>query len=251
MEEQVIFGKHPVLDALEAGSPVIDKVLLEDGTRGELEVSLRKACKKAGVPMQYIPRERFAKYTKSNHQGVIALLGAVPNYYKLAELLPTILERGEVPLLVILDGVTDVRNFGAIARTAAGIGAHAIIEPLKGAASINGDAMKASAGALSTLPICRESSLSAVMDFLGEADIQVVASDLKTEYYVADIDFTEPTAIIMGAEGEGISRHLLQRSDRCFKIPMGGTIDSFNVSVATGMVLYEAARQRMNKAKME
>ncbi len=239
----ILYGKHPVLDALAAGT-AIDKVLLEEGTRGELEVSLRHACKKAGVQMQYIPRERFSKYTKQNHQGVIALLSAIPNYYSITDLLPAIFERGEVPLLILLDNVTDVRNFGAIARTAEGAGAHAIIVAQKGVAHINAEAMKASAGALATLPVCRETSLSVVLDYLGQSGVQVVASDLKGTLPLKNVDFTEPTAILIGSEGEGVSRHLLKRADMCFTIPMNGTTDSYNVSVATGMMLYEALRQR-------
>ena len=239
----IIYGKHPVLDALAAQTP-IDKVLLLDGTHGEMEIALRKACKEAGVQLQYIPKERFARYTRENHQGVVALLSQLPQYFELATLLPAIFERGEVPLLLVLDGVTDVRNFGGIARTAAGAGAHAILIAQKGAAHINADAMKASAGALATLPICRETSLSAVMDLLGSAGVQVVASDLKSTIQLHLIDLKEPTAILIGSEGDGVSRHLLQGADYRFSLPMRGTTDSYNVSVATGMVLYEVMRQR-------
>ena len=218
----IIYGKHPVLDALAAGTP-IDKVLLQEGTRGELEIELRHACKKAGVQLQYIPKERFGKYTRENHQGVIGLLSQLPTYYALADLLPTIFEKGEIPLLVILDGVTDVRNFGGIARTAEGAGAHAIIIAQKGAAHINAEAMKTSAGALATIPVCRESSLSVVLDLLGAAGVQVIASDLKATHRLQDVDMTEGTAILIGAEGDGVSHHLLKRADTRFTIPMRGT----------------------------
>ena len=240
---EIIYGRHPVLEALAAETP-IDKVLLLEGTRGELEIEMRHACKKSGVQLQYIPKERFTRYTRENHQGVIALMSALPNYHNLKELYPTIEAKGEVPLLVILDGITDVRNFGAIARTAEAAGAHAIIVAQKGVAHINADAMKASAGALSILPVCRESSLSAVLDFLGEVGVQVLASDLKGHARLQDIDLKEPTAFIVGAEGEGVSSHLLKRSDSRFKIPVLGTTDSYNASVAAGMMLYEVLRQR-------
>lgn len=241
---EVIYGRHPVLEALAAENP-IDKVLLLDGTHGEMEIQLRHACKKAGVQLQYIPKERFARYTRENHQGVVALMSALPNYHTLADLLPKIIARGEVPLLVILDGITDVRNFGAIARTAEAAGAHAIIVAQKGVAHINGDAMKASAGALATLPVCRETSLAVVLDLLGMNDIQVLASDLKGHARLQDIDMTEPTALIIGSEDEGVSKHLLIRADSRFKLPMAGTTDSFNASVAAGMMLYEVLRQRI------
>jgi 23S rRNA (guanosine2251-2'-O)-methyltransferase len=241
---EIIYGRHPVLDALAAENP-IDKVLLLEGTRGELEVEMRQACKKAGVQLQYIPKERFARYTRENHQGVIALMSALPNYHSLKDLLPAIIARGEVPLLVILDGITDVRNFGAIARSAEAAGAHGLIVAMKGVAHINAEAMKASAGALATLPVCRESSLSAVLDMLGLEGIQVLASDLKGHARLQDIDMNEPTAFIVGSESEGVSHHLLQRADSRFKLPMNGTTDSYNASVAAGMMLYEVLRQRL------
>lgn len=241
---EIIYGKHPILDAFKAGIS-IDKVFIQEGTHGELEIEMRKACKSANVPMQFVPKERLNSITRQNHQGVIAFISTLPQYYSLKEIFPTILEREEMPLLLLLDGVTDVRNFGAIARSAEAMGVHAIVVPQKGAALVNAEAMKASAGALAHIPVCRETSLSVVLDFLALNDVQVVAADLRAGKPLHRVDFRQPTAILQGAEGAGVSKHLLMRVDDSFIIPMCGEVDSFNVSVATGITLYEAIRQRL------
>lgn len=244
-KNQLIFGRHPVVDAIRAGKD-IDKVMLQKGTTGNVEKELRKLCKQHNIPLQYTPKERIARYAKGkNHQGVIAFLALIP-YYKIADLLPLLFEQHYPPLLVVLDGVTDVRNFGAIARTAEGAGAHGIIVPSKGSALINADAMKTSAGALSHLPVCRETSISAAVDFLLLSGVQVVASELGAPNRLQDIDFTVPTAIVMGAEGEGINPGVLRKASKRFLIPMQGKTDSFNVSVAAGMILYESMCQRVS-----
>ena len=165
-------------------------------------------------------------------------------YQKLEDVLPFVYEKGEVPLLILLDNVTDVRNFGAIARTAEVMGVHAIVVPLQGAALLNAEAMKTSAGALSRIPICREKNLSQVLDYLAQSGVRVVASDLKGRSKLYEVDFTPPTAILMGSEGEGVNMALLRRADERFIIPQVGTTDSLNVSVATGVILYEVLRQR-------
>jgi 23S rRNA (guanosine2251-2'-O)-methyltransferase len=165
-------------------------------------------------------------------------------YYKLEDVLPTVYERSEVPLLVLLDSVTDVRNFGAIARTAEVCGAHALVVPQKNTALINAEAMKTSAGALNILPVCRESSLMAAVEYLQMSGVQVLASDLKAEARLQDLDLKLPTAFVLGAEGEGISEPIARRADQRFIIPQLGQTDSLNVSVAAGMMLYESMRQR-------
>jgi len=242
MKEELIYGRHPVLDAIRAGRE-LDKVMLQRGTRGEFEKEVRALCKEHDIPLQYAPKERLQKWTKGNHQGIIALLAMIP-YYRLEDLIPMLYEREDVPLIVILDGVTDVRNFGAIARTAECAGAHALVIPRKGAARINADAMKTSVGALAHLPVCREDSLNNAIDLLKMSGIQVFASDLKGEKILHELDFTVPTAIVLGSEDEGVSHGILNKSER-FVIPQKGKTDSYNVSVAAGMMLYEVLRQRV------
>jgi 23S rRNA (guanosine2251-2'-O)-methyltransferase len=242
----LIYGRHPIADAIRAGK-AFEKVMIQQGLRGEAEIEIRHLTKAHGIPLSIVPREKLSKMAggnQANHQGFLGFLALV-EYQKLDEVLPFIYEKGENPLLLILDSVTDVRNFGAIARSAEVMGVQAIVVPLQGAALLNGDAMKTSAGALSRLNICREKTLSAVLDYLAQAGVQVVASDLKAEKKVFDIDFTMPTAILMGSEGEGINPALLRRADEKFIIPQVGTTDSLNVSVATGVILYEALRQRL------
>jgi 23S rRNA (guanosine2251-2'-O)-methyltransferase len=245
MEEQnkeIIFGRHPVLDAIKAGHTV-DKVVVQQGIRGEFEKEVRQLCKTMGIPLTTVPKERMGKWTRGNHQGIIALISAI-SFYRLEHILPNVFERGEVPLFLVLDGITDVRNFGAIARTAEVCGAHALIVPQKKTAWINAEAMKASAGALGLLPVCREPSLANALDLLRNSGVQVLASDLHAERYLFDMDFCPPTALVLGAEDEGIGPVARQAADHTFVIPQKGQTDSLNVSVAAGMMLYEAVRQR-------
>ncbi len=241
--KQLLYGRHPVQEAIEAGNP-IEKVWLQQGLRGEMEKSFRHLCRERGIPLVVIPRERLSQLVKGNHQGVVAMLASV-TYYKLAEVLPGVYERGENPLLLLLDGVTDVRNIGAIARSAEVCGAQALVTPLKGSGAINPDAVKTSAGALSRLPVCRESSLDSAINLLQESGVQVLASDLKGALYLHELDLTQPIAFVLGAEGDGISPAIARAADFCFKIPQLGQLNSFNVSVAAGIMLYETMRQRM------
>ena len=240
----MIYGHHPVADALRAGK-AFEKIMIQQGIRGEMEVEIRQLGKQFNVPISVVPREKLNKMASgANHQGIIGFMALV-TYYELDAVLPFIFEKGETPLLILLDNVTDVRNLGAIARSAEVMGVHALVVPQKGGALINAEAMKASAGALSRLPICREKNLSAVLDYLGASGVRVVASDLKASQKVFDIDFNYPTAILMGSEGEGVNPALLRRADETFIIPQVGTTDSLNVSVATGVILYEALRQKL------
>ncbi|MEL7020625.1 MAG: 23S rRNA (guanosine(2251)-2'-O)-methyltransferase RlmB [Bacteroidota bacterium] len=241
-QPNLIFGRHPVVDALQSGTPM-DKLLLQQGTRGEFEKEIRHLARQFNVPLQVIPKERMNKWTRKNHQGIIGLLSLL-TYYRIEDVLPTIYEQSKTPLLVIMDGVTDVRNFGAIARSAEVSGAQAIIIPKKGSAQINADAIKTSAGALTKIAVCREHSLIRTIEFLQMSGIQVLASDLKGSKKVFDLDLSLPTALVVGAEGDGVSKAVLQQVDERFIIPQPGTTDSLNVSVATGIMLYEAVRQR-------
>ncbi len=245
MEEQnlIIYGRHPIVDAIEAGK-TIDKIMLQQGIRGEFEKEIRQLSKEHGFPVQIVPKEKLNKIVRGNHQGIVGFISLVP-YYRLEDVLPGVFESSQTPLLVLLDGVTDVRNFGAIARSAELTGAQALVTSLKGSAQINADAMKASAGALAKIPVCRETSIMAAIELLQISGVQVIASDLQATKPVFGIDFTQPTAIIIGSEGEGVSPALLRKADDFFIIPQVGTTDSFNVSVATGIILYEAMRQRL------
>ncbi len=242
-KQQLIYGRHPVVDAIQSGQ-TIDKVLIQQGLKGEVERELRQLSKSHGFPLQYVPKERLNKFTRGNHQGVVALISLVP-YYRLEDVLPGIFERSEVPLILLLDGITDVRNFGAIARSAEIAGAHAIVTSLKGSALINADAMKTSAGALAKIPVCRESSIMQALELLRLSGVRVLASDMQSHTPIYSVDFQQPTAIIIGSEGEGVNQALLRAADDTFVIPQRGTTDSFNVSVATGIMLYEVIRQRM------
>ena len=238
----IIYGRHPVVDALRSGTP-IEKVMLQQGIRGEMEKELRHLCRDENVLLQVVPKERLNKIVRGNHQGVIALQALI-RYYRLEDVLPGIYEKSETPLIVLLDGVTDVRNFGAIARTAEASGAHALVIPQKNSAQINAEAMKTSAGALATIPVCRESSLIAAIEFLQLSGIKVLASSLEATKPLYELDLRQPAAFILGAEGEGISPAVARAAYEQFVIPQKGTTDSFNVSVAAVMMLYEAMRQR-------
>lgn len=242
-EPNLIFGIRAVIEAIDAGK-VIDKILLQKGLSNELFNQLRKALQGKDIPYQFVPPEKIRRITDKNHQGVIAYLAEV-TYYNTEDVLTQVFEKGKTPLVLILDRITDVRNFGAIARSAECAGADFIIIPSRGAAQINGDAIKTSAGALHRLPVCREDNLKTTIEYLKESGLQVVACHEKTEKLIYDADFKKPTAIIMGSEENGISGEYLKRSDVQVKIPMPGNIASLNVSVATGIVLFEAVHQRM------
>jgi 23S rRNA (guanosine2251-2'-O)-methyltransferase len=242
---QIIFGRHPVVDAIRSGQR-FEKLYLQRGTHGEFEKEIRGLAKEFDIPLQYVPKERMSRLTKGNHQGIVGLLSLIP-YYKLEDVIPGIYEKGEAPLILVLDGVTDVRNFGAIARSAEVCGAHALVVPRSGGAPVNADALKTSAGALTRLPVCRENSLVNAVEFLQQSGINVFASDLQARKAIYDLDLTVPMAYVIGAEDAGVSPALLSRVNECFIIPQKGETDSLNVSVASGIMLYEALRQRSKK----
>lgn len=242
-EDNLIFGIRAVIEAINADKPV-DKILLQKGLSNELFGQLRNALKGKDIPYQFVPPQKIDRITKKNHQGVIAYLAEV-TYYSTEDLLQEVFESGRTPLILILDRVTDVRNFGAVARSAECAGVDFIIIPARGAAQINADAMKTSAGALHRIRVCREDNLKDTIDYLKEYDIQIVACHEKTDTLMYDADLKKATAIIMGSEENGISGEYLKRSDIAVKIPMSGQIASLNVSVATGIVLFEVIRQRL------
>lgn len=242
-EEHLIFGMRAVIEALDAGKE-IEKILLQKGLSNELYNQLRKALRGQTIPIQFVPPEKIKRLTDKNHQGVVAYLTEI-TYYETEDLLARVFENGKNPLILILDRVTDVRNFGAIARSAECAGVDFIVIPSRGAAQINGDAIKTSAGALHRMKVCRENNLKDTIEYLKESGVQIVACHEKTDKLIYDADFRKPTAIIMGSEENGISGEYLKRSDGQVKIPMPGKTASLNVSVATGVILFEAVKQRL------
>jgi 23S rRNA (guanosine2251-2'-O)-methyltransferase len=242
-EDNHIYGIHAVIEAIKAGKE-IDKILIQRGLAGQLFNELRKVLQGTDIPYQMVPPEKINRITKKNHQGVIAFVCEI-EYFKAEDVLHKVFSEGKTPLVLLLDKITDVRNFGAIARTAECSGVDMIIVPQRGSAQVNGDAIKTSAGALHRIPVCREYNLKDTITFLKESGLQIVACHEKTEKLIYDVDFKIPTAIIMGSEDTGISGEYLRLCTDAVKIPMNGKIASLNVSVATGIVLYEVIRQRL------
>ena len=238
----MIFGVRAVIEAIEAGKD-IDKILVKRDIQSDLSKELFAALKGKFIPVQRVPVEKINRITRKNHQGVVAFIAAV-TYQRTEDIVPTLFEEGKTPLLVMLDGVTDVRNFGAIARTCECAGVDAVIIPAKNSASVNADAMKTSAGALHTLPVCREQSLRVTIKYLKESGFKIIAATEKGDYDYTRADYTAPTCIIMGAEDTGIPYDHLSLCDEWVKIPLMGHIASLNVSVAAGILIYEAVRQR-------
>jgi 23S rRNA (guanosine2251-2'-O)-methyltransferase len=241
-ESDFIFGLRPVIEAVKAGRQ-IDRLLIKQGLQGVLYHELMIEVRKYNIPYQIVPAERIELITRKNHQGVVALLALV-EFQSVENILPGIFEKGEDPLIIALDGVSDVRNFGAIVRSASCLGAHAILIPEKGAARITADAIKTSAGALHTFPVCREKSILKAVGYLRESGLKVIASDEKSGIRLNESDLRGPAAIIMGSEDKGINRELASLADIKVRIPIEGEIGSLNVSVAAGILLYEIKRQR-------
>jgi 23S rRNA (guanosine2251-2'-O)-methyltransferase len=247
MTTNIIYGHHPVVEAVAAGKPV-EKLFFQQGVRGDFEKEIRHLAKAHDIPLVVVPKEKLNKMTKGVHQGVVAYLSLV-EFQSLENVLPFVFEQGQTPLLLLLDNITDVRNFGAICRSAECAGVQAVIIPQAGSAPTNEEAMKASAGALARIRICRVRSLFTTLEYLQMSGVQVVATALgERSAPLYNIDFTGPTAILMGSEGEGLHPKLLKMSDAVAKIPQATDFDSFNVSVAAGIVLYEALRQRATMA---
>lgn len=241
--KQFIAGRNPVLEALKMGS-TIEKILLFKNASGENINEIKILAQKNNVPLQFVPVEKLNGITNVQHQGVIAYKSAV-TYQELQTIIDFVTGEGQVPLFLMLDGVTDIRNIGAISRTALCYGVQCLIIPDKGVGALNEDAMKASAGALEQINICRVPSLLKAVDELRLNGISVYVSEMKAERNLPDVDLKIPVTIIMGAEGKGVQPFMLKAADEKFKIPMAGEFDSLNVSVATGIILYEATKQRL------
>lgn len=241
---EYIFGIRAVMEAIEAGKD-IDKIFIKKDLQGELVGELFEMIKQYGIVTQRVPIERINKITRKNNQGVVAILSAV-TYHSLENLVPQLYEDGILPFVVVLDGITDVRNFGAISRTCECVGANAVVIPERGSVSVNADAVKTSAGALHHLPVCRERNVVSAVKFLKENGYQIVAASEKASISYTEADYTGPIALVMGAEDIGISPEVLRLCDTFVSIPMFGNISSLNVSVAAGVMMYEVVRQRLN-----
>ena len=240
----LIYGIRPIVEAIKAGKE-IDKLFIQIGLKGDLYRELNELIRENRVPIQYVPVEKINKLAPNNNQGVVGFLSNV-SYQSLENVIMSTFESGRVPLVLILDRITDVRNFGAIVRTAECVGVDAVVIPSKGSAQINEDAIKTSAGAIHTMNICREDNLKTTIHFLKASGLQVVAATEKAKIKYTDADFTKPTAIIMGSEEDGVSGEYLKLCDQQVAIPLQGNIQSLNVSVACGVMLFETLRQRNN-----
>ena len=241
-DKEFIFGMHPVLEAIDSGKEM-EKVLIQREMKSQMLPKLRELIRARNIPFQYVPKEKLNRITRKNHQGIIAFPSPIV-YHSLEQLLPTIYEKGEVPFFLLLDRVTDVGNFGAIVRTAECNGVHTIVVPSRGSALISAQAVKTSAGAIYKLPVCREDNLKQTIQYLKDSGLKVIACTEKAEDNCNQADLSGPCAIIMGSKETGISDEYLKKANVLVKIPMFGEIGSLNVSVATGIILYEVQRQR-------
>lgn len=238
-----IFGIRPVIEAIEAGRD-IDKIFVSKELHSDVARELLDKAREMHVLVQRVPPEKIQRITRKQTQGVLAILSAV-TYHRLDHLVPELYEAGLMPFVLILDGITDVRNFGAIARTAECAGVDAIVIPQHGSASVGGDAVKTSAGALLHIPVCRERSVRGAVQFLKDNGYRVVAVSEKADINYTEANFTDPVALVMGAEDVGISPDVYELCDLRVGIPMFGKIGSLNVSVAAGVLMYEVVRQRL------
>lgn len=241
----IVYGRHPVMEMIE-GDKEIEKILILKNIERDFLLTIQKLCKERGIPIQHVPKEKLNRTTSENHQGIIATVPLI-QYQQLEDVLSYVLEMERVPLFLILDNVTDVRNFGSIARSAECLGVDAIIVPEQGSAPVNDVSMKTSAGALSRMSICRSKKLAETIAYLQNNGVMVYASSLQSQKQLYEMDFVEPTAIILGSEDHGVQKYLLKSADDTFIIPQVGRTDSLNVSVANGVILYEVQRQRMVK----
>ena len=246
MQEQTqIFGIRAIIEAINAGE-TIDKVFLQKGLDGELFNELESLLSKKSVNKSYVPVEKLNRLTKGNHQGAVAQISPI-EFHDMETLITEVMESGKTPLFLLLDQISDVRNFGAIIRTAECTGVNGIIIQKKGGAPVNGDTIKTSAGAVFKIPICKVDHIKDAVFYMQASDIKVIAATEKTNDTIYDVSFVEPCAIIMGSEGRGINPSTLKVVDSKAKLPLLGEIESLNVSVACGAFLYEAVRQRMVK----
>lgn len=242
-KENIIFGIHPVIEAIKSGKE-IDKIYIQNDINGAGLTELRKAIKQSKVPFSHVPVQKLKRHTQGNHQGVIAFVSPIETQ-DIEEVLAQKFEEGKIPFVLMLDRITDVRNFGAIVRTAECAGVDVIVIPKRESAQINEDAIKTSAGAIFRVPICKVDNLTDTVFLLKNSGMTVVGCTEKTEHTIYEVDYKEPIAIIMGNEEKGIANQLIKNCDALGKIPMQGEIASLNVSVAAAIIMFEAAKQRL------
>ena len=240
--ENIVFGIRPVVEAIESHKQ-IEKLYIKRGAEGQLMNELKDLCMRHHLRWQEVPIEKLNRMTRGNHQGVVAQMAAI-DYVTVEDILERVPE-DETPLIVVFDGVTDIRNFGGIARSAECAGAHGLIAPLKNSAPVNADAIKTSAGALNVIPVARVGSIRNTLKTLQMEGFQIVAATEKSRKLLYDADFRKPTAIVMGAEDVGISKEVLKLCDEQLAIPLIGAIESLNVSAAAAVMLFEVVRQRI------
>jgi 23S rRNA (guanosine2251-2'-O)-methyltransferase len=238
----LVIGRKAVIEAMQSGQQ-LDRIYLDTRAQGQDVNEIKGLASQNGVPVNYVPIAKLDSFNIANHEGCVAQIAKV-QYQNLQDVVSLVIENGEVPLFLILDGITDIRNIGGIARTAFCTGVHAIIIPDKGVGALNEDAILTSAGALEKISVCRVSSLMKAVDELHLNGIKVFASEMTANKNITDVDLTEPCAIVIGSEDKGIYPALMKICDEKIKIPMKGDFESFNVSVATGIILYEAMKQR-------
>lgn len=240
--QQLVFGMRPVLEAIQSDTQ-IEKLFVQTGIDGALFQELRAAIREKNLPFQMVPVEKLNRLTSGNHQGVVATISPI-RYHSFAEVVQSLEDEGVVPLILLLDHITDVRNMGAIVRTAECAGVHAVVIPNHGSAQLNEDAIKTSSGALLRMTICRESNLKTVVNLAKQYGMQICAATEKGATSYLGVDFQKPTMLIMGSEDTGISSDLLRLADVRAALPIRGEIQSLNVSVAAGVFMYEVLRQR-------
>ena len=241
-KSSLLVGRKAIINALNSGKE-LDRIYLDNKATGDTVNEIKRLASQASVPVNYVPTAKLNGFNITDHEGTVALISKV-KYYELQQIISHVVEKGEAPLFLMLDGITDIRNIGGIARTALCCGVHAIIIPDKGVGALNEDAISTSAGALEIIPVCRVNSLMKAVDELHLNGIRVFASEMTADKNIYDCDFKEPAAIVLGSEEKGIYPALMKICDEKIKIPMKGEFESLNVSVATGMILYEAMKQR-------
>ncbi len=241
-KKNIIIGIHPVIEAIKAWSD-IDKILIQKGINKEHLIKIKTLLRNNPVPYQFVPLEKLNKITRRNHQGIIAFISPIP-FHNIEDITPQLFELGRTPVILTLDRITDVRNFGAVARSAECFGADAIIIPKKETSRINEDAVKTSAGALMNIPVCRSNNLLQTLNYLKNSGIRIIAVSEKAKDTAYSLDLTVPLVLVFGSEEKGISDSILNKADKFVRIPMTGKTASLNVSVATGILLYEVLKQR-------
>jgi 23S rRNA (guanosine2251-2'-O)-methyltransferase len=242
-KSSLIIGRSKVIEAIKQGKQ-LERIYLASAIPGDVIDEIKDLAAANEIPVNKVPVEKINSFNVSNHEGCVAVISKI-KYQNLQEIISFIVEKGNTPLLLILDGITDIRNIGAIARTAYCCGVHAIIIPEKGVGALNEDAITTSAGALEKISVCRVNSLMKAVDELHLNGIKVFASEMTAEKNVFDLNLTEPCTVVLGSEDKGIYPALMKICDEHFKIPMKGDFESLNVSVAAGIILYEAMKQRM------